>query len=222
MAFGRKSKKGANEEVIRHWYTPLDNFSYSTKTFYDCIEYELKSRKVPELKISRIELKEKGAMSDRRQYLRLKRERFVFDICAAPFGTSYFFSFRFVELPQQGIVAKMILNFLLSGATFAGTFLILGPLAAVPAGLVFLLLLAWAFGGQKETYHREDTRLMYLSTVETVTQIVVDRVTAATGIRLIKRYERALRDDDFKPTQRQIEAPESDQASLQEPLAEPA
>ena len=43
---------------------------------------------------------------------------------------------------------------------------------------------------RKETYYREDTRLMYLSTVDYITKALVDEVTAAKGIKLVKRYER--------------------------------
>src|SRR5688572_16224054 len=87
------------EEVHQHWYSPVDNFQYATADFYQRIESELAARKVPGLEISRVEFSEGGPLSVKREYLRLKRERFVFDICAAPFGTSYFFSFRLVELP---------------------------------------------------------------------------------------------------------------------------
>lgn len=101
------------EEVIEHWYVPVDHFEFVTEDFYQMIEKELAARKVPGLEISRVELSEGGLLSDKREYLRLKRERLVFDICAAPFGTSYFFSFRFVELPL-GIKPAELLLFLLS------------------------------------------------------------------------------------------------------------
>ena len=87
------------EEVIEHWYSAVDNFEFASNDFYQRIEQELAARKVPDLEISRVQFSEGGLLSGKREYLRLRRERLVFDICAAPFGTSYFFSFRFVELP---------------------------------------------------------------------------------------------------------------------------
>ena len=42
---------------------------------------------------------------------------------------------------------------------------------------------------RKETYYREDTRLMYLSVVDYITKALVDEVTAAKGIKLVRRYE---------------------------------
>lgn len=96
------------KEVLKHWYAPVDNFQFVTADFYRMIEKQLTDRKVPGLDISRVELGEGGLLSGKREYLRLRRERLVFDICAAPFGSSYFFSFRFVELPLGIKPAEML------------------------------------------------------------------------------------------------------------------
>ncbi len=205
------------EEVINHWYAPVENFQFVTSEFYQMIEKELQARKVPGLETSRVEFSEGGMLSDKREYLRLRRERLVFDICAAPFGKSYFFSFRFVQLPL-GIKPWELLVFLVgSWITFAIMTNLFGMLPGV------LLFLALFVGGiwflrnvialglkdvdatllktpvigaiyeiffRKETYYRHDTRLMYLDTVNNITKALVDEVTAAKGIKLVKRYER--------------------------------
>ena len=206
------------EEVIKHWYSPVDDFQFATSEFYGMIEKELQARKVPGLEISRVEFSEGGLLSDKRDYLRLKRERLVFDICAAPFGTSYFFSFRFVELPL-GIKPLELLIFFVGAAVTFGLFAkLVGTLTGF---LLFLILLVggiWFLRNvialglkdldatllktpvigpiyeiffRKETYYRQDTRLMYLTTVDKITKAVVDKVTAAKGIKLVKRYERS-------------------------------
>jgi hypothetical protein len=41
-----------------------------------------------------------------------------------------------------------------------------------------------------ETYYREDCRLMFVGTVRGITNTVVEEVTAAKGIKMLKRYER--------------------------------
>ncbi len=205
------------EQVHKHWYTPVDNFEFASLDFYQKIEQELTARKVPGLSMSRPELSEGGLLSDKRVYLRLKRERLVFDICAAPFGTSYFFSFRFVELPL-GMKPLDLLVFLIG---FAIIFGILVKLLGIITGFIALLVLVGAgiyvmrnavtmglkdldasllkapvIGPlyevffRKETYYREDTRLMYLSTVNSITEMLVDEVTVAKGIKLVKRYDR--------------------------------
>jgi hypothetical protein len=205
------------EQVLNHWYAPVDNFQCVSADFYVMVEKQLTDRKVPGLEISRIELGEGGPLSPKREYLRLKRERLVFDICAAPFGTSYFFSFRFVEMPLGIKAVEMVIFmvgvFLAFGLILKVFGILLGPFVAlalllgglwvmrnaVQLGLKDLdasLLKTPIIGPlyeiffRKETYYREDTRLMYLSTVDTITKALVDEVTAAKGIPLVRRYER--------------------------------
>ena len=50
------------EEVIGHWYVPVDNFQFVTADFYQMIEKELTVRKVPGLEISRVEFSEGGML----------------------------------------------------------------------------------------------------------------------------------------------------------------
>src|ERR1035437_8147573 len=42
---------------------------------------------------------------------------------------------------------------------------------------------------RKETYYREDTRLMYLTVVEGVVKKLVEQETAAKGVKLLTQYE---------------------------------
>lgn len=221
------------EEVIEHWFSLVDNFQFVTAEFYQMIEKELTARKVPDLEIFRVEWSEGGVLSDKREYLRLRRERLVFDICAAPFGTSYFFSFRLIELPL-GIKLLELLVFLLGVAT---TFGLLAKLLGTIWGFLALLLI---LGGgiyvlrnsialglkdldakliklpvigplyevflRKETYYRQDTRLMYLTTVNDITQMLVQEVTAAKGIKLLKQYERKPpRGDLYQATTKRLD-----------------
>ena len=97
--FGFRHKRA---EVLSHWYSLVPNFNSASKEFYEAVEKELKERQVPGLDITRAEFAEGGLLSGKREYLRMTRERLVFDICAAPFGTSYFFSCRFAEIPSLG------------------------------------------------------------------------------------------------------------------------
>ncbi|MBI5767654.1 MAG: hypothetical protein HZA93_07650 [Verrucomicrobia bacterium] len=87
--------------VLSHWYAVVDGVQFSAQDFYESILDELAARKLPQLNSSHVEYHEGGVLSDKRVYLRLARERFAFDICAAPFGTGYFFSVRFVEKPRS-------------------------------------------------------------------------------------------------------------------------
>ena len=91
-----KSKK---TDVLEHWIAFVEGFQLAPSDFYDSVEKELEARQVPGMDIVRIDIAEGGLLSDKRLYLRMARERLVFDICAAPFGTSFFFSCRFAEIP---------------------------------------------------------------------------------------------------------------------------
>ena len=91
--------KRKNTGVIRHWYVLFDNFETPASEFYQAIEHDLTTRELTGLEISRIEYAEGGLLSAQREYLRMRRERLVFDVCAAPFGTTWFFSCRFAEIP---------------------------------------------------------------------------------------------------------------------------
>ena len=213
--FGSKPKKA---DVLSHWYVPVPSFSASTTEFYASVEKELQEQKVPGLEISRVDFSEGGLLSDKRTYLRMTRERLVFDICAAPFGTNYFYSCRFAELPVK--VSLLAIAILLFAALFlfgwavrsfgliltifcgAGV-LALGIYALrnlVSLGLADLdatLLKLPLFGPvyerffRKETYYREDTRLMYLTVVEGVVKKLVEQETAAKGVKLLTQYEYA-------------------------------
>lgn len=138
-------KKSA--DVIDHWYALVPGFNSSAKDFYEGIEKELKTREVPGLEIFHVDFAEGGVLSQKREYLRMTRERLVFDICAAPFGTSYFFSCRFAEIPAvirlwQLLVLVVVFGIcvLLSFVVCARVFGILTPFVW-PIGWIVLIAL---------------------------------------------------------------------------------
>ena len=79
-------------DVLNHWIAFADGFQTSPSEFYDTLAKDLAARQVPQMELSRIELPEGGLLSEKRIYLRMVRERLVFDVCAAPFGSGFFFS----------------------------------------------------------------------------------------------------------------------------------
>lgn len=86
-------------DVLNHWIAFADGFSTSPSEFYAGLEKEVADRQVPSMQMSRIEFPEGGLLSEKRIYLRMLRERLVFDVCAAPFGNGFFFSCRTAEIP---------------------------------------------------------------------------------------------------------------------------
>ena len=220
-------------EVLEHWISFAEEFQFSSAEFYAAVEKELDARKVPGLEKSRIEFAEGGLLSDKRVYLRMLRERMVFDVCAAPFGTRYFFSCRMAEIPSViqlwqlavvvvgvGIIAALFWKFL-------GFILGTTGLVVTLGFLVYFLRNAVAMGMQnidaaliqspvvgpiyerwfrQETYYRVDTRLMYFDTVSNVVKKLADEVTGSKGVKLVRQYEQSpILGELYKPVQPRVE-----------------
>jgi hypothetical protein len=130
--------KDAN--VHGHWHQLIDNFQASPQEFYMAFEQALQERRVPELHSTRVEHKEGNVTSARRQYLRMHRGKYAFDICAAPFGTGFFVSSWFTEPPLQYgflytfafLIATGVVAMILSTTGFA----IGGSISGVSAGTI--------------------------------------------------------------------------------------
>ena len=215
FVFGFKNKKG---DILNHWISIFDNFNFSPQEFYDIIEKELEARKIPSLEISREEFGEGGLLADRRQYLRLFRERLALYTCAAPFGTGYFFSCWTVYVP-----ALVRLWHIVAALLF---FNVVGWLLVKPLGMTFaaiaMVALMFALAGvlrnaatsalsdldalllkipvvaaiyedwfREDTYYRLDTRMIYLQRLPALIKELSDDITAAKGARLVEQYERA-------------------------------
>lgn len=112
------AKLGKDANIVLHWHHPVENFSSSTMDFYDAVEAALKPRQIPDYSVSRIDWHESGVLSARREYLRIKRGKLVFDLCAAPFGTGFFFSWWLAELPPPILVLWAALFFFSLCLTF--------------------------------------------------------------------------------------------------------
>lgn len=212
------SFKKKDAEVLNHWISAADGYQCKPTEFYTAIEHAIKERCLPGLEMTRVEFAEGGALSHKRTYLRMLRERLVFDVCAAQFGTASFFSCRMAEIPvvvhlsQLIIVTIGLLAILALSMHFIGFFL--GPMILLGCllGLIYVLRNAVAMGlrdldtavirsplfgaiyeawFRKETYYRVDTRLVYLDTVSTIVKKLAEDVTAASGVKLVRQYELA-------------------------------
>jgi hypothetical protein len=143
-------------DYISHWGHLFENFQTSSLAFYESVETAVQARAVPETNRTRIEHKEGGLASAKREYLRLHRGKHAFDICAAPFGTGFFVSWWFTEPPLKfallytlgfffGLVIVMNIAFGIGAAIGAamglGTFL--GGTCAAVIGVPVIL---WFLG----------------------------------------------------------------------------
>ncbi len=194
-----------NLRLNSKWHVLVQDFEISTDDFYLMVRDAVEAKRVPDLEITEIEFSEGGIFGARRRYLRLRRERLVFDVCSAPFGTSWFFSCRFGEIPMslklwEVVVMAILVScvllvhvavfgliggpaiFLLNGA--AVIFLLNCLTATQLYGVDAILLRTPVVGAFHEryfrgnSYFRDDTRQMYLQTVDGLVRAAVE---AAVG-----------------------------------------
>lgn len=213
--FGFKSK---NDEVLDHWISFADGFNQPPQEFYALVKKELDARKIPSMEMSEIEYAEGGLLSDKRIYLRMLRERLAFDLCAAPFGNSYFFSCRTVHSPPALRLWHIAAAVLFFWIVYVQMLRLLGFFFADIAIVALLIAIAEVFRNavgmglndldnalmkipifgpiyenwfRKETYYREDARLVYLKMVPEIVKKAAEEVTGEKGIKLSQQYERA-------------------------------
>ena len=213
------AKLGKDANVISHWHHPIANFQTSPMEFYAAVEQALVPKQIPDYSVSRIDWREGGVLTARREYLRVQRGKVAFDICAAPFGTSFFFSSWLAELPTaHGVLWALLMVF----ATFAVIAICIGSLgffAGLFWGFVISLGGIWTLGYllregrfgsdaedvvlsipffgalyerifQPTTYYRTDTALMFQSVVHTVVTDAVEQLLSAKGLRPLTELER--------------------------------
>lgn len=221
---GFKTKKGT---ILNHWIAFADGFYHPPQDFYVALEKAIADRKLPGLEIGRCEFGEGGMISDRRLYFRMLRERLAFDTCAAPFGNTYFFSCRAVELLVKVRLWHIVVVLLFWGLIWFPLDRLLGPVygSYAVAGLLLalfqvmrntwnlgladldaLLLRIPALGPiyerwfRPETYYRTDTRLVYLELVPKLVKELAEEVAGAKGIKLVRQYQLApILGDLYKP-----------------------
>jgi hypothetical protein len=213
--FDFKSKK---DEVLQHTISFAPGLTLSSQDFYAAVEKELASRKIPSMEMSRVVYAEGGLLSENRLYLRMIRERLAFDTCAAPFGDTFFFSCRTVHAPPVLRLWHLAVTLVFFSIVYSLLVKLLGFVYANIAIVGLLIAIAETFRNavsiglsdldnmlmktpvigpiyenwfRKETYYRQDTRLVYLKIVPEIIQKVVEDMTGAKGIKLTQQYERA-------------------------------
>lgn len=213
--FGLLRKK--HPIVHAHWYALLPNFRSAPGTLYARIIENLEKLEIPAMKTKQMNLTEGGLVTSKRVYLRMERERLVFDVCSAPFGTSWFFSCRICEIPfvfrlweillMITILIVLIALFVAVFDLIGGTFLIIGLLVSLPLiarrmacknnkefDTVIQRIPAFGtlyemFVRRNNTYYREDTQLMYSMTVNSVVRSSVETLAKERGVDVVEFIE---------------------------------
>jgi len=144
-----------------HWNFFNMDFSFSSIEFYKLLQKELYKNKTSNVYFKEVRLKEGNFFSSRRLYLRIYWKDFHFDVCAAPFGNSFFISwwllyrFSFVE---------MIVLFLLGRWIYRKLF--------------------------PNTYHKIDTATAFMKHTHTCVLNILDELTIGVGARFLDDEER--------------------------------
>lgn len=208
--------------LIGRWHQYIPAYQTSALDFYASVESGIQTLGLPdEIRTSRVVFKEAGIVSANREYLRVERRRVAFDLCAAPYGSGYFFSWWCHRLPAPHTflaLVALLLGFLFVGSIAAAV--MKNSCSAIFVVPVLLLALAFllgyavnqeAFGDEEyvmeipivgwlyerlfnpQTYFRHDTALMFQDAVRHVVKKAIDGTLSAQGLR-------ALSDDAWKPT----------------------
>ena len=190
-------------EVISHWHRSVEGLSTSTLEFYSSVEKALRAKEVPDLRIERTLANEHGILSAKREYLRVGYGRFNFEICGAPFGKDFFFSWWLVKRTPSFAalwgcgafvgLPLIVLGFIGTLGYFNGIIFALVAFGVVAATLrstfadrwsaIEDTILAMPMVGllyktfvKPVTYYSEDTRLMFEDTVHRVVIQVVEGI----------------------------------------------
>ena len=212
LLIGDWTQKSSTELLTNPWCVLIQDCSASTQEVYEMVEKTIAARKIPDLEMSRVFWHEGGALSAKREYLQFSRERLVFEICAAPFGTGFFISFRTSMMP---LIVDPLAIFLVLAVT-GGALLALAQTFGLMWGgvilvfsfcvLVFLMRTALARGLANVdrvlmktpliaplyefflrplTYYRIDTTAMYLQAVQGVVSEVFQQIFGEQGAELL-------------------------------------
>ena len=201
-----------------HWACLVEGLSTSAQDSYSELESALSAREIPELAFSRVTYSEAGVGSAEREYMRITRKDYVFDVCAAPFGKSFFFSW-WMSIPPLPfgllwatgyftvVVFVSALVFLpFRGSCFGYLLLPLLPLG-IGGGLLFLIRIGVVFDEgfalripavssiyravfAPETYYRSDTQKMFEKAVHNAVLEVVDAKVSEQGLRALAPEDR--------------------------------
>jgi hypothetical protein len=207
-----------NLTVLSHWATSIENMAASPKEFYERVEQAVQKRKIPDIRITLVSWKESGILSASRTYLRVVRGRYLYDICAAPFGNGFFFSSWMTErLPSPlwaiaGFIISLLIGFysfflLIYFVRFLG--FLIWVSGVFGTSVVFIILLSQSESPLGEyvfvvpyigpflekicrpnTYFRRDTESMFHSMVHNALLEAVDATTKEKGARELTSDER--------------------------------
>jgi len=134
------------------------------------VQKAVETKKIPDVKFSRVEHKEGGLFSSSREYLRVVRGDLRYEICGAPFGNGFFVSSR---LFADGKLGDSLLGSMERGGLMAN---IAGAVTSRVVGA--------------DTYMKADSAIMYLQLVHRGLLEAVDAMTTSASLPRLPEAER--------------------------------
>lgn len=102
--------------IFSRWSHYIVDYQFSAEEFYKTVEAIIHERKLPDVYCESVYIKERLFFSDYRIYHRVHYETYLFDVCAAPYGTGFFISWWFGE--RVGWLRKILFATPLIGSYF--------------------------------------------------------------------------------------------------------
>ncbi len=196
---------------IAYWCQLFENFAFSPQEFYALVTRHLEERAVPDLLTEFVLLHESTVFSRKRLYLELRRERFVFQLCAAPFGTGWFVSSRLFDRRRGARWLDYVVAGLFLACVSVGVWAAYGIFVAVAVGGA-VLTFSWSLMRlaayqstsrldellcrvpclgrvyetffHPETYFRQDQRNMYKQAVQHALKAALRELQTQKGLKL--------------------------------------
>lgn len=149
--------------ILSQWHHSFNKLQFSSQEFYSAVEQALQAKEIPKIQFRRVSFSEGGLLSSKREYLRVTRKEYVFDICAAPFGTDFFVSWW-------------------HGKT-------VGPLIEFTSRIPWLGNIIFKLSSMK-SYYQLDSENMFKGAVRGSVLEAIDKVTTTKGLRSLSDQER--------------------------------
>jgi hypothetical protein len=94
--------------LLAHWHHLIEGLQTSALDFYTALDSALDRRAIPDAARSRIDYREAGFLSAKREYLRITRGARAADVCAAPFGSGFFVSWWLGEARPSPVIPTIV------------------------------------------------------------------------------------------------------------------
>lgn len=149
--------------VLSNWSQFIDGMKQSSDSFYRSIEERIGKHALKGVELERVAIAEGGIFSSKREYLQVRRDEYVFHVCAAPFGSGFFVSWWFGSY-EKGFMA------LLKQVPLIGPFL-------------SLALKPW-------TFYRADTAAMFNAITSDAVEQSLGTVIEAQGLKALTQEQK--------------------------------